>query len=116
MPNYGSLSGGGVATEIFPGDSLILFNAESPTAPQASISLAMGLGAMGRAGITFTIAATAGTVQIQGSNQDVAGTYQTLWTTTNVANDMYADLGGFAYYRANITVLSSGTVTVIAQR
>ena len=121
MPIYGSLpSGGGgtgvPATELNAGDQIALFNAETPAALQASIAIAVQLGAGQPRGVVFTVQAPGSTIAIQGSNQDVASEYQTLHTTTSLGNDFYSDLGGFCYYRALCTAFTSGVVSVIAQR
>ena len=39
MPNYGTPQSGGL-TALAPGESMYLFNAETPAAPQASIPFA----------------------------------------------------------------------------
>lgn len=123
MSNYGVLQAGGTLTEILPGDAFTLFNAESPAAGQASVAFATGYcpGGGPSHGIVFTIdyAATSVTavMLIQGSNRDVDADYQTLYTSTNVQHDNYADVGGFAFYRAKLSTESAGLpVTVIAQR
>jgi len=113
MANYGTPQPGGTLTDLCPGDSMYLFNNESPSAGQASIAFGRGPapGVMGPSGIVFTMKGTAGII-IQGSNTDVDADYQTL-ATSSADPDFYADLGNFAYYRAKS---SSGAVTVIAQR
>lgn len=120
MPNYGTLPlnglGSGVAASVLvPSDNITLFNAESPTSPQASIAFLRARGKDGLpAGFTVTSSAASGTVQFQGSNQDIASTYQTLITFANSAASFYADLGEFQFYRANLSA-GTGPVTVIVQ-
>lgn len=127
MPNYGvAQSGSNVVSGLNlvvlnPGDQFFLFNAESLTAPQASVAFNRGPGpTLEPAGIVFTIkfaAAPTDSLVIQGSNTDVDGDYQTLFTSTNKQFDYYADIGEFAYYRAKLVSQSAGgAVTVIAQR
>lgn len=121
MPNYGTLQSGGGVTAVAPGDSMVLFNAESPTAPQASIAFARGIGITGQpSGIVFTAkwaAAPTATLAIQGSNADVDADYQTLNTVTNSQYANYADVGNFLFYRGKLLTQSAGgAVTLIAQR
>lgn len=123
MPNYGVVQAGGVLTAIQPGDSIALFNAESPAAPpQASVAFCTGYspGGGAPAPILFTIdfaAAPTDSLVIQGANQDIDANYQTLYTSTNRQHDFYADAGGFAFYRAKLVSQSAGgAVTVIAKR
>jgi hypothetical protein len=129
MPNYGIPQSGSQLPPnqglnlavINPGDSIVLFNAESPAAPQPSVAFARGVGPMNiPAGIVFTIsfaAAPTDSLVIQGSNQDIDSQYQTLYTSTNKQTDFYADLGEFLFYRAKLVSQSAGgAVTVIAQR
>lgn len=125
MPNYGVAQagspGGNNLTEIQPGDLFYLFNAESPTAPQASVAVAMGYVPNNASGqVVFTVhwaAAPTAALVIQGSHVDVDAQYQTLTTFTNVQDGYYADVGGFAFYRAKLSSQSAGgAVTVIAKR
>lgn len=125
MPNYGVAQAGSNdppnqglnLTELIPGDKFTLFNAESPTAPQASVAFNRGpaVGTITPSPLVFTIAAASGTVDIQASNQDVDATYQSQNTSTSLAHDSYSDQGIFAYYRAKLTA-GTGPVTVIVQR
>jgi hypothetical protein len=134
MPNYGTVPqsglGSGVGpTEIFPGDTMVLFGTnvdgvltgESPTAPQQSIAITRGMGSTGvPAGIVFQIQAADGTVEILGSNVDTPAQWTLaadapLYTQASETNGLYADSGNFLFYSA---LLSAGTgpVIVIAQR
>ena len=116
MPIYGTFT---LPTALNPGDQLTLWNAEAPaTIPARSIAFcrAPGAGQSGPTPMMFTIQAAAATVEIQGSNDDVPANYQTLYTTTNLADDFYEDAGSFAFYSVLITSLSSGKVTVKVQR
>jgi hypothetical protein len=122
MPVYGSPQSGGVLTALAPGDTLTLFGAaESLTAPVSSIAFARQMGpGETDAGTTFTIdfaAAPTSSVLIQGSNQDIDATYQTLLTSSNKQHDNLTDTGRWKYYRAQLASQSAGgAVTVIAQR
>lgn len=123
MPKYGIPQGGGVLTQVDPGEGLILFNAEKLTAPQAGLAFARGFTSPGPqpSGSVFTIsfpgAGPTDSVGIQGANVDVDAEYQTLFTSTNLEKDYYNDVGEFAFYRP---ILLSGGVnlalTVIVQR
>lgn len=126
MPNYGTLpstgAGSGVAATVLdPGDQQILFNAESPTAPQLSIAVCRSSGPTGvPAGIVFTIKAASGTVLILGANVDTAAEWalsegKPLYTSANQAWDYYADVGNFNFYCCQLSA-GSGPVTAIAQR
>src|SRR5208283_3059200 len=99
--NVGLGSGLG-PTLIAPGDTMVLFNAESPTAPAFSIAVTRGrrpAGAVDSMVFTATGNGTAGVVVIQGSN-DYAN-WQTLYTSSALTNAsvFYADTGAFLYYR-----------------
>jgi hypothetical protein len=118
MPNYGTLT---PITSLHPGDSLVLFNAESPAALQSSIAFSRGYNPGGgeTSPITFTaswdVAPTA-VLNIQGANTDAEGQYVTLGTIT-ASPGYYADLGGFQFYRVQLASQSAGgAVTVKAQR
>lgn len=107
---------------LIPGDVLVLFNAETLAAPQASIAISIGpaLGG-GYAPLTFDIefsaAAVTATTLIQGSMSDVDSAYQTLYTSTNLQQDNYVDFGKFRFYRAKLSSQSAGgTVTVTVSR
>ena len=124
MPKYGDLPSavgatGQLATMLVPGDALTLFNAETLTAPQASIAISIGPAVGGGyAPLTFDIefaAAPTATVAIQGAMNDVDSAYQTLYTSTSLQQDNYADYGKFRFYRAKLLTQSAGgalTVTV----
>ena len=123
MPVYGTVTAGNLLpTALQPGDSMALFNAESPTAPKASIAFARGYNPGG--GATNPIVFTASwattptaTLNIQGSNVDSDAQYQTLGTITNLSPAYYADAGGFAFYRVQLASQSAGgAITVLVQR
>ena len=124
MPIYGVTQIGGVLTALGPGESMKLFDGtETPSAGVKSVAFNRAAGPiLTPAGIVFTIvfgAANANsTVQIQGSNDDVDGHYQTLFVTTQgVQDSYYADAGNFCYYRAVLNTYSAGgQPVVIAQR
>jgi hypothetical protein len=120
MPNYGVVQAGGIVA-LQPGDLYYLFNTESPTAPQASVSFARAMGpTQGDNGITFQIlfaSAPTAVVLIQGSNVDTDADYETVYTSTNLQNDSYTDIGRFAFYRAKLLSQSAGgALSVIASR
>ena len=128
MPNYGTpqagfnqTSPGLNLTTLLPGDRLALFNAETPTAPQASVAFARGYAPQGQPPrITFTVAFAAqptAVVQIQGANQDLDAQYQTLFSSAvNDQTSSYVDNGCFAFYRARLdSQTAGGALTVIAQ-
>src|SRR5690242_19474504 len=118
MPNYGTPQSGGL-TALAPGESMYLFNAETPAAPQASIPFARAISAsQDDAGTTFQIifdAAPTAVVDIQCSNVDIDADYITVYTSTDTQFDAYTDIGRSAFYRAKL-VSGGGTLTVIAQR
>lgn len=127
MPNYGVAQAGSNATAglnlttLQPGDTMLLFNAESPAAPQASVAFARGYSPSGDdAGITFQISfavAPTAVVAIQGSNVDLDAAYETLYTSTNVQFDNYTDTTRWAFYRAKLVTQSAGgALTVRVQR
>ena len=121
MPNYGIVQAGGtLPTALQPGDSMYLFNAESPTPPQASVAFARGFDPAGSsAPIVFTaswaVSPTA-VLNIQASNVDADAQYITLGTI-NASPGYYSDQGGFAFYRAQLASQSvGGAITVRVQR
>ncbi len=122
MPNYGVAQAGGVLTAIQPGDSLLLFNAESPTAPQSSVAFARGYNPGGGGGNPIVFQAIwesspTAALYIQGSNVDTDADYITLGTITNTSPAYYADAGGFLFYRVQLFSQSAGgAVTVKVQR
>lgn len=132
MPKYGiaqagSQSGANMGlnlTGVAPGESFVLLSTSDDvtTGTPASVAFMPITGPDNlRSGITFTIDWTAtptgSTVLIQGSNLDIDGDYQTLYTSTATAHDSYNDVGGFLFYRAKVSVYSAGTsVQVIAKR
>jgi hypothetical protein len=121
MPNYGMPQAGGTLTALQPGDSMYLFNAEAPAAPQASIAFARGYSPSGDdSGITFQIlfaAAPTAQVVIQASNVDADANYQTVFTSTNLQNDNYTDTVRWKFYRAKLVSQSAGgALTLIASR
>ena len=121
MPNYGTPQAGGTLTALQPGDAMYLFNAESPTAPQASVAFARAVGpSASDQGVTFQIefaAAPTASVLIQGSNVDSDAWYITLYTSSNKQFDSYTDTQRFAFYRSKLASQSAGgALTVLAQR
>ena len=115
MPNYGAASPIG----LFPGQQYALFAAETPTAPQSSQAVAVARPqSIGYDPVVFEIffaSAPTDSLVIQGAMADVDARYQTLYTSTNTQQDVYSDLGGFAFYRARLVSQSGGgavTVTV----
>lgn len=108
-------------TAVQPGDSFTLFNAETVTAPQASVAFSRAAGpANSDGGTTFSISfasAPTAVVQIQAANQDLDSEYVTVYTSSNTQHDAYTDVGRSAFYRARVLSQSAGgAITVIAQR
>ena len=121
MPDYGVAQAGGVLTSLQPGDSYTLFNAETPTAPQASVAFAFSVGPNpGNNSKTFHIdfaSAPTAVVDIQAANADVDADYITVYTSTNLQHDAYTDIGTSAFYRAKLASQSAGgAITVTVQR
>ena len=128
MPNYSVPQAGfnGPPNEglnlavLIPGDVYFLFNAETPTAPQASVAFARGLGPNGQKGpILFTISfasSPTAVVEIQAADTDLDANYQTVFTSTSTQLDNYSDLGLFSFYRAKLVSQSGGgAITVKAE-
>ena len=130
MPLYGiNQAGANTAgashnlTSVSPGDSYTLFNGtETVSTGTASVAYSRGNSpSMNDAGQTFYLSGCANgtTVDIQTSNQDVAGTYFSVNTMTpNAAgNAAYTDIGRAQFVRAYIKAFVSGdTPVVIVQR
>ena len=124
MPSYGLPQAGGI-TALYPGDSLTLFGAETPSAPQASIVFARGMSPSGDAGTTFQsgfASSPTATLEVLGSNIAPAadftlGDWAVLYTSTDKPADSYTDLNRFAYYCVYLATQSAGgAVTVAVQR
>lgn len=104
---------------------MLLWNAESPAAAASSVAFTRATGiSQSDQGMTFTAhSPVAATVNIQASNEDVDGQYQTLYTLVLAlaggVNPQYAgsytDTTRFKFYRANL-VSGVGPVTVEVQR
>jgi hypothetical protein len=89
MPNYNAQN---PPNSIFPGDSFLLFDAESPAPPQASQQAALaGVydGAAGtpqdvRVDIRYASAPSAVSVDVQSAIDDIDADYVTEYTSTDV--------------------------------
>ena len=89
MPNY---SNSFPPFAIYPGDSVAVFNAETPTPPQASQQVAIGnVYGADDVGVSVLIvyasAPSSVTVNIQMSDADVDASYVTVASSTNTAGD-----------------------------
>jgi hypothetical protein len=130
VPNYGVAQSGSFPnqgnnlTTLIPGDlPFYLFNAETPTAPQASVAFCRGF-TPGTGGatvpltfeISFASASPTAEVDIQGSNTDADADYISLYSSVNQQYDYYSDYGGFRFYRAKLVTYSSGgALTVLVK-
>jgi hypothetical protein len=118
MPLYNVAQVGGTLVALSPGDSMKLFDGtETPSAGLKSVAFNRAIAPnMLPAPLVFTVnfplAPSGSSVQIQGSNDDVDGHYQTL-STISTQNGYYADLGEFNYYRAVLATYSSGGMPVV---
>lgn len=120
MPLYNTPQSGGVLSAVAPGDKYIMFDGtETPAAGLASVAFNRACGpltapALAVFTVTFPNAAPTATVQIQGSNDDVDGHYQTLFTTTSgQQNSFYNDYGEFAFYRAVLNAYTNGGMPIV---
>ncbi len=92
MPNYNTQN---PPYAIYPGDVVYPFNAETPTAPQASQQYAIGESYDGAAGgpselrldISYASAPTAVSVEVQSAVDDANGNYFTEYTSSNTAGE-----------------------------
>ena len=131
MPLFGTRQAGGTLAALIPGEEITLFNAETITAPQASIAFARGYNPGGTSGfamtfqVEFAASPTTAAVQILGTNkQQLAdGTAITLadWTVLveqdNTQTFSYTDEGSSAFYCVYVASQSAGgaiTATVKA--
>lgn len=126
MPIYGIPQSGSFPnaannlTTVQPGDTFVLFSAESPTPPQASVAFCRGQapGTGVASPIVFQATwATTPTAQmdVQGSNTDVDAAYLSLGSITT-QDGFYSDAGGFRFYRGRLVSQSGGgAVTLIAK-
>ena len=111
-------------TSLGPGDNYLLFNDESPAAPQASVAVAFAsAGPVANSGAAFhaTWAGAPGgggaQVDIQASNTDLDADYVSVGSITTFPG-YYGDQGNFSFYRAKLVGNSgAGTgLTVSVQR
>lgn len=130
MPVYGTPQSGPYADSgrnlraISPGDRYVLFNGtETPAADLASVAIVRGHSpSAADNGVTFYVSGSAETstvIDIQGSNEDVDGSYFTVAQITPDANGngSYTDVGRDAFYRAKLSAYSTGAMPVVtAQR
>jgi hypothetical protein len=128
MPLFGINQAGGTLTSIIPGDSFTLFDAETLTAPQASIAFSRGLSpAAGDNGITFQIlfaGAPTAVVKILATNVyqypgkafDLSE-WVVVYSSTDLQQDAYTDIGRSAFYCAYLASQSAGgALTVLVER
>lgn len=128
MPVYGiaqsgyNASSGLNLTSIVPGDSFTLFDGtETPVQGMKSVAFSRGYspGASDN-GVSFYVtgAPSGTTVDVQGSNTDVDGSYISLITLTPVSgNAFYTDVGRAAFYRVTLSAYTTGAMAVVkAQR
>jgi hypothetical protein len=122
MPNYNTQN---PPYAIFPGDVALAFNAESPTAGQASQQFALpdysGFPSQGRAISWQTLYATAPTavsITLQSAMNDVDAQYQTIDTSTATAGESRMVMPVNAkFLRAKLTSITGGsgvTVQILA--
>lgn len=122
MPNYNFQNPPFI---IFPGDVALAFNAEAPSAGQASQQFALpdysGRGDQGRSVRWQTIfgsAPSAISVTLQAALDDVDAHYQTIDTSTNTAGEARTVTAVNAkFVRAKITSITGGsgiTIQVLA--
>ena len=122
MPNYNFQN---PPFTIFPGDVALAFNAEAPSAGQASQQFALpdysGRGDQGRSVRWQTIfgsAPSAISVTLQAALDDVDAHYQTIDTSTNTAGEARTVTAVNAkFVRAKITSITGGsgiTIQVLA--
>ena len=119
MPAYGTPQAGGTITSIVPGDLVykMFDGTETAAANLASVAIARGMGAGADNGATFyaTGIPSGCTIDVQGSNIDVAGDYLTLTTMSGDANGnaAYTDVGRPAFYRVLLSAYTSGAMPVV---
>ena len=118
MPLYGVAQAGGVLSAIYPGQSFTIFSGtETPSAGIKSVAFNRPAAPGGVAvpfvfTVNFPSAPTASSVQIQGSNDDVDGQYQTL-ATIGAQNGYYSDFGQLNFYRAVLATYSVGGMPIV---
>lgn len=117
MPAYVA----GTATALYPGDKLILVNAESVTAGYKSQAFARATGPAGAlAQSTFAVlwaAAPTAVLVVEVAIEDNDTEYQTIFTNTNTQKDNYTDDANWMFYRIRVVSISAGgALTVKVQR
>ena len=118
MPNYNSQN---PPYAIFPGDVALAFNAESPSAGQASQQFSLpdysGRGEQGRAIRWQTLygsAPSAVNVSLQVALQDVDAQYQTIDSSTATAGESRSVAGVNAkFIRAKLTSITGGSAVTV---
>ncbi len=113
MPSYLGTSGSAVA--MYPGDQVIVLNAESPAANARSISVAPSrqpIDGHVLFAFEFSAAPTASAFSVQGAMVDTPGAYETLYQTTTSQLQSYEDDGVWAYYSILCASASGEPVTV----
>lgn len=118
MPNYNA---SGTVYALYPGDEITLFDAETPTAPQASQQVAMqpnkdGGPAALAVQVSYASAPTA-TLDIQAANVDADANYVTIGSSQNTQHDLVEIGSSAAFIRVNLASQSAGgAVTVVLRR
>lgn len=100
-------------TEVVQGDKYTLFDGtETPASgtKSAAINIGVGYGKKPQVIVFTTQFGTSPTaeVDIQAANENVEASYQTIFTGGGLQQEFYADQGGFAFYRANLSSYASG--------
>jgi hypothetical protein len=118
MPNYNTQN---PPYAIFPGDLALAFNAESPSAGQASQQFAVphysGFSEGGRTIRWQTLYGTAPSavnIALQAAMQDVDAQYQTIDSSTNTAGESRSVAGVNALFlRAKVTSITGGSAVTV---
>lgn len=118
MPAYIQSTAANPVTGMFPGDEVVLFSAEAPTSPAASIAVnlpAFHVGGRSQAQLSFSIhysASPTAVLTVQAANDDADASYiNTSATSTNKQDDRIELTTSAKFVRIQLTS-GSGTVTV----
>lgn len=105
-------------TSVCPGDSITLFDGtETPVQGMKSVAFSRGVSGTADRGTSFFASGMpAGSVlSVQAANQDLDGSYFTLYASAPDANGnfAYTDDGRAAYYRVVLSTYVSGAMPVV---
>jgi hypothetical protein len=120
MPNYSQSSNVNPITALFPGQKILLFNAETPAPGQNSIAVnlpALQYGGRSQAQLSFSISyasAPTAVLTVMAANDDVAASYiATSTTSTNKQTDRLELATNAPFVLIQLTSQSAGGAVTV---